>query len=1193
MENFEGFLNLILNIPRGLLNKVSAKYKQTLSGEKIELIVLYSTDFQIVKSKVESIGGVLDDLGYGFGIVTVNFSDVEKVGSINEIQYIELPRTVHYDSESVNSASCINTPRINYGLTGLGVVIGFIDSGIDYMHPAFTNADGTTRIDYIYDLSIGKVYDSNQINEALKSNDPQSIVEHVDKVGHGTHVAGIAAAGGRIPKENYGVAPEASIIMVKLTREGEGTFTKSSQVMRAIRFLLDKFRELKKPLVINLSFSTNDGAHNGGTLFEQYISVISALERISFVCAAGNEGDKGHHVSVEVNEVSKIELNVASGEPALIFQLYKKFISDISVQIIAPDGNRTPIINFNRAYVEGNLRGTYYFIYKSGPLPFNIGGEIILTLVAQNEYLLEGVWTIVLYREGKEITSVDVWLPISEALNRQTKFLRPTVYNTLGIPGTVQNVITVGSYNSNIGDISSFSGRGRLNSENIKPDIVAPGQNIVGPIPGGGYDELSGTSMATPVVSGAAALLLQWGFIKGRDPYLYGERLKYYILKGAKQIKGNEDHPNPTWGYGTLCLRDSLEIWLNEEPLRYRDAAGIRETEVKNNIESPFITETPNEELEKCGKLFNNVDYDNYLVQYLGDVSEEYKNNSNVCVFKLTNSEALIVVKKGTIENVVKNSKTIVGYNETKLYTLSEISPLETSNVLKFHSNQFLKLNGTGVIVGIIDTGIDYLNKEFMTEDNKTRVATIWDQSATVGKPPENFSYGAEYTREEINRAIEESMNGGDPYKIVPQKDENGHGTEVAGIIGARGINGVLGAAPNCEFAIVKCQESDKSVLEQNGVFNKKTFITGTTGLILGITYLLNYHYKVDKPLVICIPMESNAGGHDGTGLVENFIDRYTNIKGVTVVTGTGNQGNTDTHTSGKLNKTGEIQTVEVQVDKNQKGLMIFIWARTPDKISIGITSPSGESIDRIPVKFEEVEDLYFIYEKTNVKVRYYVADKSSGNEYIQVLMTNLKDGIWQFKIFGDYVVDGNYDLWIYQRALLEANTRFLNPDPYITLATPGTANYVINTAYYNQDKNTLMAESGRGFTRDNRIKPDIAVGGVGVLTTGLNNEIKKVTGSSAATAILAGVVALLLQWGIVEKNDTLLYTPKIRSYLVRGTKKRPGDIYPNREFGYGILDLNGVFENIRSISSEENRLFIKFPNEFKNIIERREEDEK
>lgn len=1189
MKNFEGFLNLVLNIPRGLLNKIAIKYKETSTGEKIELIVLYSTDAQIVKSKVESIGGTLEDLGYGFGIITVNFSDVEKVGSIEEIQYIELPRIVHYDSESVNSASCINTPRVNYELTGLGVIIGFIDSGIDYMHPAFINVDGTTRIEYIYDLGIGKIYNSTQINEALKSNDPQLLVEHVDKVGHGTHVAGIAAAGGRIPKEYYGVAPEASIIMVKLTREGEGTFTKSSQVMRAIKFLLDKFKELKKPLVINLSFSTNDGAHNGGTLFEQYISVVSSLERISFICAAGNEGDKGHHVSVEVNEVSKIELNVASGEPALIFQLYKKFISDISVQIIAPDGNRTPIINFNRAYVEGNLRGTYYFIYRSGPLPFNIGGEIILTLVAQNEYLLEGVWTIVLYREGKEITSVDVWLPISEALNTQTKFLRPTVYNTLGIPGTVENVITVGSYNSSIGDISSFSGRGRLNSENIKPDIVAPGQSIMGPIPGGGYDELSGTSMATPVVSGAAALLLQWGFIKGRDPYMYGQRLKYFMLKGAKQIKGNEDHPNPTWGYGTLCLRDSIEVWLNEEPLR----------RINNSRESgEILTDKSNvgfekEELEKCEKIFYSEEFDNYLVSYLGDISNEYKGNQDVCIFKLSSSEAIIVVKKGEIENVVKNSKTITSYNATKLYTLSDISPLETSNILKFHNSQFLKLNGTGVTVGIIDTGIDYLNPEFMTEDNKTRISVIWDQTVSDKTPSNNIFYGSEYTKDDINKAIEEKMKGGDPYKIVPQKDENGHGTQVAGIIGGRGQNGVVGAAPNCEFAIVKCGEANKSILEQNGVFNKKTFITGTTGLVLGIRYLLDYHYKTDKPLVICIPLESNAGGHDGTGVVETFIDRYTNIKGVTVVTGTGNQGNTATHSSGKLNKSGDIQNVELQVDENEKGLSVFIWARNPDKISIGLVSPSGESVDKIAVKLEEVEDLYFIYEKTRVKVSYYVADRSSGNEYIQVLMTNLKGGIWQFRIIGDYIVDGNYDLWIYQRAILEPGTKFLNANPYITLATPGTANYAINTAYYNQNKNTIMAESGRGFTRDNRIKPDLTVGGVGVLTTGLNNEIKKVSGSSAATAILAGVVALIFQWGIVDKNDPLLYTPKVRSYLIRGTQKRPGDIYPNREFGYGILDLNGVFENIRSAPSNDNSLFIKLPDEFKDVIWEENNDDK
>ncbi|MGL4730634.1 MAG: S8 family serine peptidase [Clostridium sp.] len=1196
MSNNEGLYNLFLNIPKALLGKLTQKYKYDISGD-IELIILYGEESEEVRTQVEQLGGTFEDLGYGFAIITVKFRDAEAVGEIREIQYIELPKSLYYNSETTNIASCITDVKSTYGLSGRGVLVGFIDSGIDYLHPAFIDDFGFTRIDVIYDLQLGKIYEKKQIDEALKAQDPYSVVPHQDRVGHGTHVAGIACGGGKIPKKYYGVAQESSIAMVKLTREGSGGFTKSSQVMRSIKFLIDKAKELKKPLVINLSFSTNDGAHNGSSLFEKYISTVCILERLTFCVAAGNEGDKGHHVSELIEEESKtISFNIDKGEVGIILQIYKKFIADISVQIVAPDGNRTPKISLVRGFVEGNLRGTYYFVYNSGPLPFNLAGEILVTLVSQTDELLEGIWSLIVFRNGEEITDIDIWLPINEALNDKTKFIRPTVYNTLGIPGTVKEVITVGSYNSAIGDISPFSGRGKEGVEIVKPSLVATGVNVEGPIPGGGFDSLTGTSMACPSVAGAAALLTEWGIVNGRDPYLYGETLKYYLLKGTRRVRKTEVYPNATWGYGALCLRNALEIWLNEEPLRRSSTRQADNT--AKNIEKAIsdqiskIKETDPlkamilSKIKGCTNLFFSENYDIFLVEYVGNIIDEYKNSPNVCVFILTASYAIVGLEKAKAEEIFAKSKTITNVERNKLYTLAAVSPLDVSNIRKFHNNEFLPLKGTGVVVGIIDTGIDYLNEEFITEEGKTRIISIWDQEDQTGTPPEGFAYGSEYTSDQINKAIELKMTGGDPYSIVPVKDEVGHGTEVAGIVGARGKNGVLGAAPDCKFIIVKTLRSDLNTLEENAVFNKGRNIYSNTSIAISTKYLLDKYYKLSIPLVICIAMESNVGGHDGTGVVERFIDRYANTRGVIAVTGVGNQGDTETHASGILKKTGDYQNVELQVGEGQEGLSIFIWSRVPDKLSIGITSPSGESVRKIPAKLQEVEEIKFVYEKTRVNVTYYIAENSSGNEFIRIRMYNVKSGIWQLRIIGDYIADGNYNIWIYQRALLAPDTKFLNPDPYITLASPATARNIITTAYYNQEKNTIMASSGRGYTRDGRIKPDIAIGGFEVLTTTVGGGKKLLTGSSAATAVLAGVVALILEWGIVNGNDPYLYTPKVRTYLIRGTQKTVQGVYPNRELGYGTLDLMGVFENIRSSSMRGENLSFYIPCEFEEIME-------
>ena len=550
-------IGLLTNVPKVILDELGYKYET--EGGNIELTILYRGTPEQTKAFIEGLGGSFQDLDFNFAVVTIPSQRLEELAASPTIQYIELPKSLYQQDQESNRVSCIFQLSPNYEVSGEGVLVGFIDSGIDYTHPAFMNSAGTTRIEYIYDLSTGgNIYNKQMIDEAIKAPNPYSIVPSTDSTGHGTHVAGIACAGGKINQMYRGAAPNASIAMVKAAR---GVAVLSSQIMQGIKFLLDKSKELNMPLVINISLSTNDGAHNGSSLLEQYIRTVANLERVSIVIAAGNEGDAGHHIGRELAKTQRETFNIASDERSIVMNLYKSILPNISINIINPTGQSSGAVTIQEGYIQGGIGRDRYDIYASGAKPFELNSEIKIILSTRNEFLLTGVWTLEINILNEYTGQYSIWLPVIEGLNPGTKFLEPNQFNTLGIPATVDNIIAVGSYNYRTNNLSSFSGRGDLSWQGvIRPDLTAPGEDIAGPVPNGGYDNKTGTSMATPQVAGICALMMQWGIVKGNDPYLFGQRLKYYLIRGAKRRRTDVTYPNPSWGYGEVCVFESLRL---------------------------------------------------------------------------------------------------------------------------------------------------------------------------------------------------------------------------------------------------------------------------------------------------------------------------------------------------------------------------------------------------------------------------------------------------------------------------------------------------------------------------------------------------------------------------------------------------------------------------------------------------------
>lgn len=568
--------------------------------------------------------------------------------------------------------------------------------------------------------------------------------------------------------------------------------------------------------------------------------------------------------------------------------------------------------------------------------------------------------------------------------------------------------------------------------------------------------------------------------------------------------------------------------------------------------------------------FYNNENFINLVIEYFGDIEKEVAKIPNASIYLIDDKLAILSLKSDEVPNLLKEIKSFIIAELGTLYTLESTSPIEASSATTFHRNPYINLTGTDVIIGMVDTGIDYLNEEFILEDDTSRILSLLDQTIDSEKTPEGMLHGSEYSKEDINSAIELFRKGGDPYTIVPSKDEIGHGTKMASIAGGRGKNrDFIGAAPNCDFIVVKLEQAFKTYSDlfypQNNVP-----IYRNTDLLLAVKYLYTQSIKYQKPIVIFIGVGGNIGPHSGDSNLEKYINNISTKRGIIVVNSTGNQGNTDTHTSSKIPGVGLKSVIELNVDKQQKGLILQIYGKKPDKFTLSISSPSGETIKNITVfdskagLFGLYYDIKFVYDGTNMEIAYNSPDEFTGDESILIRANNITEGIWKFILTGEYIVYGEYNAWILQRELLAPNTKFLSPTKEITLTEPGTCSNIICTAYYNQNNNALISSSGEGYSRINKIQPIIAAGGINAIATKPGGGSSIVSGGSVAAAITSGCCALLLQWSIIDGNNPTMYAQKLQTYLIRGCKKRPTDNYPNRNLGYGLLDLVGTINSLR-----------------------------
>ena len=467
-----------------------------------------------------------------------------------------------------------------------------------------------------------------------------------------------------------------------------------------------------------------------------------------------------------------------------------------------------------------------------------------------------------------------------------------------------------------------------------------------------------------------------------------------------------------------------------------------------------------------------------------------------------------------------------------------------------------LALTGRGVIICVIDTGIDYTNPAFRNPDGTSRILAIWDQTIQEGSPPEGFQYGTEYTKEAIDRALEAE----DAYSVVPSRDENGHGSMMAGVAAGSRVSGGLtyqGAAPDADIVVVRLKEC-KQYLRDFYMVPEKVPAYQENDIMLAVQYADGFAVPFQKPVVICLGLGTSYGDHAGTAPLARYLDLVAVKRSRAVVLPGGNEGNALHHYQGRLGeRNGDSISVEIRVEAGNDGFIMELWGSIPDAYTVSVRSPGGETIPRIRLGVRESITYSFVYERTRVTIAGTLADPVSGEELILLRLQDPTPGIWTFQVsaVGD-IHNGVFHVWLPISQFLSAPAYFLEPSPYVTMTDPSFAKNAISVSTYDSDNNSFYINSGRGFSRTGDIKPDLAAPGVNVSTIR-----GKASGSSLAAAITAGAAAQFLQWAVVEENNIVVESRGIKNYLIRGASRSFDISYPSREWGYGRLNMVGTFD--------------------------------
>ncbi len=560
-----------------------------------------------------------------------------------------------------------------------------------------------------------------------------------------------------------------------------------------------------------------------------------------------------------------------------------------------------------------------------------------------------------------------------------------------------------------------------------------------------------------------------------------------------------------------------------------------------------------------CGNHIVSEEYRDFIADYELASREELA-GSDICSIQIDSTFTAVYIPDNLVP---EKSLDAYGYKVfVRLLGLLDEQSIEASGVRRLRNIAGLNLRGQGVLIGIVDTGIDYTHSAFINADGTSRIVSIWDQTIQDGPAPEGLYYGTEYTREQINRALQSN----DPRAIVPSTDDIGHGTFLAGIAAGNEDpdNEFSGVVPDSEIVVVKLKSAKKSIREFY-LLGDDVICFQENDVMLGVKYLLGIAAELGRPISICIGLGTSEGDHDETGALSIYLSSVAQQNGVSVSIAAGNEGNSRNHFETLMSTGTNSETVELNIGPNLPGLYFEIWANSPNTFGVDIISPGGEYMPLIVPRINERREVSFIFETTTITIYFQLIGSRAGAQLVILRLRNPSEGIWRIGIQKvNRTLPLNLNMWLPVRTFIGEDTYFIRSSPYTTLTSPGNVFIPIVATAYDSVNDSLYIAASRGFTRTGRFAPSLAAPGVNLIGPSLDNSYTRMSGTSVAAAHTAGIAAMLLEWGLVRRNLDNMDGTDVKNLLLRGAKRDFNLTYPNREWGFGIIDVFGVFENLR-----------------------------
>lgn len=575
-----------------------------------------------------------------------------------------------------------------------------------------------------------------------------------------------------------------------------------------------------------------------------------------------------------------------------------------------------------------------------------------------------------------------------------------------------------------------------------------------------------------------------------------------------------------------------------------------------------------------CTNSVASEDFADFIAPYFTTPEEFIRSQGTDCIDFVNSTLAVVYVPLSTVTPSTYTSYTYSAV--PKLYSLLDVTSMDAAGITPAGELPVLNNQGAGVIVGFVDTGINYTDSLFRNVDGSTRIIGIWDQTNNsdnsnnieneTAKPFSAFSalYGTQYTAEEINLAL----NSDNPASIVPTRDENGHGTFLASIAAGNRDEraGFSGAAPQASIAMVKLKPA-KQYLRDFYLIRDGADAYQENDIMMGVSYLYFLARKYSMPLVVCIPLGTNIGSHMGMSRLGQYLNQVSLSNGSAVITAAGNETGARHHFRAVMDADTDEVTAELRVGEREAGFSMELWAENMGAYTVGFISPTGEVAREISVPLRGENTVSFLLEQTQITVYTQIADVSAGSQFIFMRFENPMSGIWRILIRNSLDIRETFHIWLPVRGFISDETYFLRPDPDTIITDPGNARYPITVTAYDHTKNSIYIHASRGYSLSGRIKPDLAAPGVNILGASVSGRrLTRMSGTSVSAAHLAGAAAILLNWGVLNANYPYLNTPVLKSIFVRGAQRNPALTYPNREFGYGTLNLYEAFLHLRNL---------------------------